>query len=81
MKSWSKYVDRLANPVANSISSQNAVNLSNTSMGGTASNTSAVSNTSNSNALGMPTMSGSLAGANGGEIKLERMDDDALVSS
>lgn len=50
-------------------------------MGGTASNTSAVSNTSNSNALGMPTMSGSLAGANGGEIKLERMDDDALVSS
>ncbi|XP_036225718.2 paired amphipathic helix protein Sin3a isoform X3 [Bactrocera oleae] len=78
VKSWSKYVDRLANPVANSISSQNAVNLSNTSMGGTASNTSAVSNTSNSNALGMPTMSGSLAGANGGEIKLERMDDDAL---
>uniref|UniRef100_A0A0K8WG99 Paired amphipathic helix protein Sin3a n=2 Tax=Bactrocera latifrons TaxID=174628 RepID=A0A0K8WG99_BACLA len=78
VKSWSKYVDRLANPAANSISSQNVANLSNTNMGGTASNTSAVTTSSNCNAMGMPTMSSSLAGANGGEIKLERMDDDAL---
>lgn len=81
MKSWSKYVDRLANPAANSISSQNAPNLSITNMGSTATNPSSVNNTSNSNTLSMPTMPSSLAGASGGEVKLERMDDDALVSN
>lgn len=50
-------------------------------MGSTATNPSSVNNTSNSNTLSMPTMPSSLAGASGGEVKLERMDDDALVSN
>ncbi|XP_011177840.2 uncharacterized protein LOC105209234 isoform X2 [Zeugodacus cucurbitae] len=78
VKSWSKYVDRLANPAANSNNSQNVANISVTSVGSASSNVSGVNNASNANSVGMPSISSNLAGANGGEIKLERMDDDAL---
>ncbi|XP_017476361.1 PREDICTED: uncharacterized protein LOC108366452 isoform X1 [Rhagoletis zephyria] len=85
VKSWSKYVDRLVNPGANSIVGQNAVGSTNSpsagvtgSAAGIASNVNTSSNASNTNAVGISAISSTVFDANGSEIKVERMDDDAL---
>ncbi|XP_053964982.1 uncharacterized protein LOC128867607 isoform X2 [Anastrepha ludens] len=86
VKSWSKYVDRLANPAGNGNLGQNTMgssNLASSGVGGsTASNAnsmSMLSNAVNLNATGLPTMpSSGVLDANGSEMKLERMDDDSL---
>uniref|UniRef100_W8AYZ5 Paired amphipathic helix protein Sin3a n=1 Tax=Ceratitis capitata TaxID=7213 RepID=W8AYZ5_CERCA len=83
VKSWNKYVDRLANPTANSVSGQNtmsSINSSTISVGSLTGNAGGANNTNtaNSNAVGMPVISSNFVDSNGSEIKLERMDEEAM---